>query len=62
MLAGNGWWQVLGAILVIGLIGLGYSALAWRMTTYAIDDESVRLHTGVLFRQQRKARLDRLQA
>ena len=62
MLAGDGWWQVLGAILVIGLIGLGYSALAWRMTTYAIDDESVRLHTGVLFRQQRKARLDRLQA
>ncbi|MFD6165439.1 PH domain-containing protein [Oerskovia sp. NPDC060287] len=62
MLAGNGWWQILGAILVVGLIGLGYSALAWRMTTYAIDDESVRLHTGVLFRQQRKARLDRLQA
>ncbi|WP_336707724.1 PH domain-containing protein [Oerskovia sp. USHLN155] len=62
MLAGNGWWQILGGIVVVGLIGLGYSALAWRMTTYAIDDESVRLHTGVLFRQQRKARLDRLQA
>ncbi|MBE7699192.1 PH domain-containing protein [Oerskovia sp. Sa1BUA8] len=62
MLAGNGWWQILGGIVLVGLIGLGYSALAWRMTTYAIDDESVRLHTGVLFRQQRKARLDRLQA
>lgn len=62
MLAGNGWWQVLGGIVVVGMIGLAYSALAWRMTTYAIDDESVRLHTGVLFRQQRKARLDRLQA
>ncbi|MBD7951322.1 PH domain-containing protein [Oerskovia rustica] len=62
MLAGDGWWQILGGIVVVGLIGLGYSALAWRMTTYAIDDESVRLHTGVLFRQQRKARLDRLQA
>ncbi|RXR26991.1 hypothetical protein EQW78_02495 [Oerskovia turbata] len=62
MLAGNRWWQILGGIVVVGLIGLGYSALAWRMTTYAIDDESVRLHTGVLFRQQRKARLDRLQA
>ncbi|GAA3231050.1 PH domain-containing protein [Oerskovia jenensis] len=62
MLAGNGWWQILGGIVVVGLVGLGYSALAWRMTTYAIDDESVRLHTGVLFRQQRKARLDRLQA
>lgn len=62
MLAGNGWWQILGGIVVVGLVGLGYSALAWRMTTYAVDDESVRLHTGVLFRQQRKARLDRLQA
>jgi putative membrane protein len=62
MLAGNGWWQILGGIVVVGVIGLAYSALAWRMTTYAIDDESVRLHTGVLFRQQRKARLDRLQA
>jgi putative membrane protein len=62
MLAGNGWWQILGGIVVVGVIGLAYSALAWRMTSYAIDDESVRLHTGVLFRQQRKARLDRLQA
>jgi putative membrane protein len=32
------------------------------MTRFAIDDEAVYLHSGVLFRQQRKARLDRLQA
>ncbi|WP_265522493.1 PH domain-containing protein [Oerskovia flava] len=62
LLEGDRWWQILLGILAIGLVGLAYSALAWRMTTYAIDDESVRLHQGVLFRQQRKARLDRLQA
>lgn len=62
LLEGDRWWQVLLGILVIGLFGLGYSALAWRMTSYAVDDESVHLRTGVLFRQQRRARLDRLQA
>lgn len=62
LLQGDRWWMILLGILAIGLVGLGYSALAWRMTSYAIDDESVHLRTGVLFRQQRKARLDRLQA
>jgi putative membrane protein len=62
LLEGDRWWMILLGILAIGLVGLGYSALAWRMTSYAIDDESVHLRTGVLFRQQRKARLDRLQA
>jgi len=61
-LEGDRWWMILLGILAVGLVGLGYSALAWRMTSYAIDDESVHLRTGVLFRQQRKARLDRLQA
>ncbi|MDF2805616.1 MAG: hypothetical protein K0S43_562 [Cellulosimicrobium sp.] len=62
LLEGNRWWMILLGILAVGLVGLGYSALAWRMTSYAVDDESVHLRTGVLFRQQRKARLDRLQA
>ncbi|OLT48036.1 PH domain-containing protein [Cellulosimicrobium sp. CUA-896] len=62
LLEGDRWWQVLLGILVIGLLGLGYSVLAWRMTSYAVDEESVHLRTGVLFRQQRRARLDRLQA
>lgn len=62
LLEGDRWWQVLLGVLAIGLVGLGYSALAWRMTSYAVDDESVHLRTGVLFRQQRRARLDRLQA
>ncbi|MFH6690995.1 PH domain-containing protein [Cellulosimicrobium funkei] len=62
LLEGDRWWMILLGILVVGLVGLGYSAVAWRMTSYAVDDESVHLRTGVLFRQQRKARLDRLQA
>ncbi|NCT91904.1 PH domain-containing protein [Cellulomonas sp. APG4] len=57
-----GWLPVLGLVVVVALIGFGYSAIAWRMTRYAIDDEAVYLHTGVLFRQQRSARLDRIQA
>ena len=32
------------------------------MTRFAVTDEAVHLRTGVLFRQQRQARLDRLQA
>ena len=50
------------AILLIGLIGFGYSAVAWRVTRFAVTDEAVHLRTGILFRQQRQARLDRLQA
>lgn len=62
LLEGDRWWQVLLGILVVGLVGLGLSWLAWRMTSYAVDEDSVHLRTGVLFRQQRRARLDRLQA
>lgn len=50
-------------LLVLGaLIGAAFSALSWRMTRYRIEEEAVHLHSGVLFRQQRQARLDRLQA
>ncbi|MCL3861456.1 PH domain-containing protein [Actinotalea sp. K2] len=53
---------VVGVLLAGALIGFGYAAIAWRMTRYAIDAESVYLKTGVLYRQQRTARLDRVQA
>lgn len=56
------WLVVAGGIAVVSLVAFGYSALAWRMTRYAITDEAVHLRSGVLFRQQRQARLDRLQA
>ncbi|MGV8977875.1 MAG: PH domain-containing protein [Cellulomonas sp.] len=56
------WRYVVAAILGIGALGFAYAAVAWRMTKFVVDDEAVHLHTGVLFRQQRQARLDRLQA
>ena len=53
---------VLGVIAVAALIGFIAAGLAWRMTRFALGDEALFLHTGVLFRQQRSARLDRIQA
>ncbi|MBO0610990.1 PH domain-containing protein [Myceligenerans salitolerans] len=56
------WWTVPLGLVLVGLIGFGFAALAWRMTTYAVGDETVHLRRGVVFKQQRHARLDRLQA
>ncbi len=56
------WWQALIGLVLVALVAFGYAALAWRMTAYAVDDDAVHLRKGVLFRQQRHARLDRLQA
>ena len=50
-------------ILVVGaVVAAAWSFLSWRMTRYRIDAEVVQLHSGILNRQQRQARLDRLQA
>ncbi|MFJ3405501.1 PH domain-containing protein [Promicromonospora sp. NPDC090134] len=56
------WWTLLAALAAVALVGWGYSALAWRMTTFAVGEETVHLRRGILFRQQRHARLDRLQS
>lgn len=57
-----GWPVLLAAAALVVLAGFAYAAVAWRMTRYALDAEAVYLQTGVLFRQQRSARLDRIQA
>lgn len=49
------------ALAVVVALGFGYAGLAWRMTRYAVDDDAIYLQTGVLFRRQRAARLDRVQ-
>lgn len=59
---GRAWLVVLGLVVVVAVVGFAYSALAWRVMRYAVTDEAVHLRTGLLFRQQRQARLDRLQA
>ncbi len=61
-LGGRVWLAALGLLAIVFLVGFGYSAIAWRVTRFAVTDDAVRLRTGVLFRQQRQARLDRLQA
>ena len=58
----DGWLVLVGAVAAVAVVGFVYSAIAWRMTRFAVTEESVHLRTGVLFRQQRRARLDRLQA
>ncbi len=49
-------------LLLVLLAGIGFAVLSWRMTRYRVTAEALELHSGVLFRQQRRARLDRLQA
>lgn len=56
------WWTVPVALALVALVGFGYAALAWRMTAYAVGEETVHMRKGVLFRQHRHARLDRVQA
>jgi putative membrane protein len=48
-------------VIVLALLGT-WVYFSWRMTRYRVSEEALELHTGVLFRQQRRARLDRLQA
>ena len=65
LLHGGPWWilpAALGAVVVVcGLIWL-VSGIWWRATGYRITDEEVELRRGVLNRQLRTARFDRVQA
>ncbi|MCG2624241.1 PH domain-containing protein [Arthrobacter sp. I2-34] len=55
-----GWTAAaLGVVLVL-LVG-GY-VLSWWFTRYQITGDHVRVNSGILFRQHRQARLDRVQA
>jgi putative membrane protein len=62
LLGGDGWVVVLGGFVVIALLAVAWSFVSWRVTRYAVTDEAVHLRQGIVFRQQRQARLDRLQA
>lgn len=54
---------IIAGIIVLGaIIGLIFGYLSWRRTSYAITQEAVNLHQGILFRQERHVRLDRIQA
>ena len=53
-------WAALAAFAVLLIIVLAFY-VSWRMHTFRITDEVVEVRSGVLFRTNRKARLDRIQ-
>lgn len=55
--------SILGIAFVVALLGaLAYGYLYWRFTKYGIVGNVLQVQTGVLFRQNRQVKLDRLQA
>jgi putative membrane protein len=53
-------WALLGiAVILVVILVVFY--FAWRMHTFRVDQESVEVRRGLLFRSHRKARLDRIQ-
>lgn len=52
---------ILGAILAIAILFGIYSWIVWRKTAYAVTDQAVWFRTGVVFRSQRHALLERVQ-
>lgn len=59
--AGRAPWLLLGGGGVLLLTVLGF-VLSWYFTRYQVADGYVRVNSGFLFKQQRQARLDRVQA
>lgn len=49
---------ILGVVVVVGLV----SWWSWRVTAYAVDADSVHMRSGIVRKQHRRARLDRIQA
>ncbi len=54
-------WAVIGLVVLVLAIAVVFF-LSWWFTRYQISDDHVRVRSGVLFRQHRQARLDRVQA
>ena len=59
--AGRASWLLAGGAMVLLVSVLGF-LLTWYFTKYQVSGGYVRVNTGFLFRQQRQARLDRVQA
>ncbi|HEY8699910.1 MAG TPA: PH domain-containing protein [Arthrobacter sp.] len=59
--AGRVPWLIVGGGTVLLIAVLGF-ILTWYFTKYQVSEGYVRVNTGFVFRQQRQARLDRVQA
>jgi putative membrane protein len=58
----NGYVGIAALVLIGGLvIVIGGYYLSWRMNTFRITEEVVEVRSGILFRRNRKGRLDRIQ-
>lgn len=60
-LGAPGWviiWVLAAAVVVFGI---GFF-LSWRFTRYQVTDQHVNINSGIIFRQQRRASIDRVQA
>lgn len=55
-------WVIVAAVVLVILIFAVSFFLTWYFTRYQVTDEYVRVNSGVIFRQHRQARLDRVQA
>lgn len=53
---------VLGGVLALILVIVGVSWVAWRFHTYRVTVDAVESRSGVVFRQHRRAPLDRVQS
>jgi len=54
------WLAIVGIFVVLAVVIVGYY-LAWKMNTFRITDEVVEVRSGIVFRRNRKGRLDRIQ-
>ena len=52
---------VIGILVILGLV-LGFGYLSWRFAEFRLGDDAIQQRKGVLVKQQKQARLDRLQA
>ncbi len=53
-------WALLGIAVILILILVAFY-FVWRMHTYRVNSEAVEVRSGLVFRSNRKARLDRIQ-
>jgi putative membrane protein len=61
IIANNLYWLALVAVLVVLLVLVAAFYMSWRFHTLRITGENVEVRSGILFRTQRRAPLDRVQ-
>jgi putative membrane protein len=54
-------WPAIGIAVAIIAVCVGVFAVSWRVQTFRVTHQAVELRSGILRRQERKARLDRIQ-